>query len=154
ATRISALQSFRASKRFLDKLKVMHEDETTLALSYAPIVEPRMVVNANSYACFSYVLHANYAESAAEAQRALSRAEKLLNWVVKQQQQDGSWFYYADAESGNFIDGFHSCFVIKNLLKAAQLTPQFSDKVKPAVEAGCAYLSRAFVDTKTGLLRR
>jgi len=147
-----ALAYFSASRQFLDGLKCMYEDENAMALSYAPIDEPRIVVNANSYACFSYALHAAYSDSYKE--EANLRCEKLLNWVLAQQEENGSWYYYADKEAGNFIDGFHSCFVLKNLLKTLDLRPELISRIEPAVARGMAYLRREFVDSKSGLLRR
>lgn len=147
-----AYENFEASRKFLDALKVMYEKDDVLALSYAPIDEPRIVINANSYAAFSYALHASYCKL--EAQLARRRAALLVNWTISQQQPDGSWYYYADAEPGNFIDGFHTCFVLKNLIKTAQLLPELEEQTKPAVNAGIDYLNKAFIDQKTGLLRR
>ena len=51
-----ALQMFHGTWRFLESLKVMYEEDEALALSYAPVDEPRIVVNANGYAAFAYAL--------------------------------------------------------------------------------------------------
>ena len=147
-----ARNCFLDSRPFLDGLKIMHQGETSLALSYAPIEEPRIVVNANSYAGYSYALHAKFGENSEGV--ASARCKALLHWVVEQQQENGSWYYYADEDAGNFIDGFHSCFVLKNLIKSAELIPELKTLIEPAVVQGMSYLQKAFIDQKTGLLRR
>jgi hypothetical protein len=41
----------------------------------------------------------------------------LVNFVLDQQNSDGSWFYGENAKN-RFIDHYHTCFVIKNLVRA------------------------------------
>ncbi len=147
-----AQQYFFASLKFLDSLKIMWQDENSLALSYAPIDEPRIVVNANSYAAFCYALHSVHGTGDAKAYA--KRSEKLVSWVLAQQQDNGCWYYYADNEAGNFIDGFHSCFVLKNLIKTAKLLPQLQGAIDDAVAKGVAYLEDHFIDSECGLLHR
>jgi len=144
---------FEETWKFLESLEVMHISETELALSYAPIHEPRMVVNANSYAAFAYALHAVHGREEVRA-LASQRAEHLIGWIVAQQQADGSWPYYADNAPGNFIDGFHSCFVIKNLLKIKYLLPNLSPKISPPVDAGWSYIKSHIYDSQNNLCRR
>jgi len=147
-----ALGHFNGSRTFLTSLKVMYEDERSLALSYAPIDEPRIVVNANSYAGFAYALQSHFGDK--ENQMSLQRCEKLTQWVLDQQQENGSWFYYADNYPGNFIDGFHTCFVLKNLIKVSKLVPGLAKKISPVIDKGMRYLNQSFIDKKTGLLHR
>jgi len=151
STQAQALLSFNDSWRFLESLLVMHETDDELALSYAPIEEPRMVINANAYACYSYCLHAAHGEHKAVA---LAKATKLACWVMNQQQENGSWYYYADQEPGNFIDCFHSCFVIKNLFKAATLNPDIKQRVEASITQARHYIDQHFVDPKAGLVKR
>lgn len=153
APRNKAIDMFQGTWWFLESLRVMHEDETTLALSYAPVKEPRMVINANSYAAFAYALHAVHGEHEIQS-AALEKAGKLINWVIREQQQDGSWFYYADAKPGNFIDCFHSCFVVKNLLKTGRLLPQFAEQTDSATQQGRQYIQNTFYDDNKALCRR
>lgn len=148
-----AMVVFNDTWKFLESLKVMHESDSDLALSYAPIDEPRMVVNANSYAAFAYALHAVHGKEGLR-ETARIKCEKLVRWVVKQQGADGSWFYYADKDPGNFIDCFHSCFVVKNLLKVSKLLPDLSALVQPSTYSGWAYIKSAFYDGDIGLCRR
>ncbi|MGN7614074.1 hypothetical protein ACQZV8_18550 [Magnetococcales bacterium HHB-1] len=144
---------FHDSWQFLESLQVMVERSDSLALSYAPIHEPRIVINANSYAALTYALHAQFG-TPSNQQRAAHRAEKLIQWVVDQQQEDGAWLYYADQEPGNFIDCFHSCFVLKNLLKVGNLLPTTKKITMQAIERGWSSVQAHFLDSKTGLCRR
>jgi hypothetical protein len=48
-------------------------------------------------------------------------AERNLNFVLENQNADGSWFYAADGVR-DFVDHFHTCFVMKALAKVHSLT--------------------------------
>ncbi len=153
ATKEQANNQFLNTWKFLQSLIVMYEDDHQLALSYAPIDEPRMVVNANSYAALAYALHSVYGKKEIVSQ-ANERIYKIVHWIIAQQQENGSWFYYADNEVGNFIDCFHSCFVIKNLIKVKKLLPELSESIDPVIELGWRYLQNNFYDKESGLCRR
>jgi len=148
-----AMEIFHGTWTFLESLKVMHEGDEGLALSYAPIDEPRMVVNANSYAAFAYALHAVYGKDELR-ESAKRKCERIVRWVVQQQAKNGSWFYYADKDTGNFIDCFHSCFVVKNLLKVSKLLPDLSDFIRPVADNGWKYIQSELYDKDEGLCRR
>ena len=148
-----AMEMFHDTWGFLEALKVMQESEDGIALSYAPVDEPRIVINANSYAALAYALHACHGRPEIRV-TAANRAERLLRWVVTQQQEDGSWYYYADREHGNFIDCFHSCFVVKNLFKVGHLLPELADIGRPAITHGWDYIQSDLFDKHQGLCRR
>lgn len=151
--KVEADRLFEQTWAFLETLEVLYSTNSELALSYAPIQEPRMVVNANSYAALAYALHAVHGHDEVRA-FAAERAELLINWVLAQQQADGSWFYYADDAPGNFIDGFHSCFVIKNLLKIQKLLPNFEPVIQPVINKGWRYIRAYLYDPQHNLCRR
>lgn len=144
---------FEQTWAFLEALEVMYSTSSELALSYAPVEEPRMVVNANSYAALAYALHAVHGRDENRG-RAIERTERLVNWVLAQQQADGSWFYYSDSAPGNFIDGFHSCFVIKNLVKTQKLLPHLAVTIQPAIDRGWLYIRSHLHDSRHNLCRR
>jgi len=148
-----AMGMFFGTWGFLESLKVMFENEEALALSYAPIDEPRMVVNANAYAAFAYALHAVHGKEEIR-ETAKSKVEQITRWVTEQQKENGSWAYYADEDSGNFIDCFHSCFVVKNLLKTRRLIPESADIVDQAIDRGWSFIRNELYDKKSGLCRR
>jgi hypothetical protein len=153
ALRDKAMALFHGTWGFLESLHVMHEGPDNLALSYAPVDEPRVVVNANAYAAFAYGLHAMHGmEHVREVAR--ERAKRLARWVVRQQQADSSWFYYADQEPGNFIDCFHSCFVVKNLIKTRKLIPEIADEITPSINRGWEFIRSRLYNERHGLCRR
>ncbi|MEF8728834.1 MAG: hypothetical protein V5B34_11560 [Accumulibacter sp.] len=136
---------------FLNSLIVMAESESELALSYAPVREPRIVVNANSYAAFAYALQASREY---QQQQSLDRTFKLVSWLLQRQNDDGLWWYYADNEPGNFIDCFHTCFVVKNLVKVCALIPELESVCRPAIDLGWSAIRSSFMDHQRGLCKR
>ena len=148
-----AFNTFKGTWDFLQKLHVMQENKNGLALSYAPINEPRIVINANTYAAAAYAIHANN-NNEINREIAVDQASNITKWVISQQQDDGSWLYYSDNGSGNFIDCFHSCFVVKNLIKIQHYLPELTVQIQPAVERGWRYIQDNFYDDRQGLCRR
>lgn len=137
---------------FIDKdLNKIIDEEEILCLSYAPVYEPRLVINANSYALYSLsLLHSFFPDKSVSIQKDIL---KLYNFIVLNQNQDGSWWYYADGKNGNFIDCFHSCFILKNIIKASKFIP-LPDNYTKVTERGYNYLVNNFYDTRKGLFKR
>ena len=79
--------------------------------------------------------------------RYLEVAKRNLNFVLNSQNEDGSWYYSIDGQR-DFIDHFHTCFVLKALAKIAELTGY--DHCKTAIERGIGYYIKNLFDT-TGL---
>lgn len=129
-------------------LVVLEESDQYRVTSYAPIPD-RRVINAVSYTMYCYSLLRPYV-SADDAQRALGRIQKLYAFVRDNQGDDGSWLYSPDGDS--FIDCFHSCIVIKNLIKTSR-DIDLPDCAK-VIERGYAYLKSNFVVSGSGLVRR
>ncbi|UJF23372.1 hypothetical protein [Shewanella sp. OMA3-2] len=150
---IISLALFNKTWGFLESLKVMFDDDDKLALSYAPVSEPRIVVNANSYAAYSYALHSIHGHPERRS-TANDKAISILNWIVSCQESNGSWLYYADNEPGNFIDCFHSCFVVKNLIKVKELLSINSTKLDAAINNSIRYIIDNFYQSNVGLVKR
>jgi len=148
-----SLSIFQDTWCFIESLLRMYDGPDGLALSYAPVKEPRIVVNANAYAAFACGLHITYGDPAIH-ERAKGMSVRLAHWVVSLQQSNGSWSYYADNDKGNFIDCFHTCFILKNLLKISKLIPESRCFVIPSVNIGWSYLRDNFFDDAVGLCRR
>lgn len=144
---------FENSWHFLQSLKVKHEDAETLALSYAPFDEPKIVVNANSYAVFAYALHSKYGPKETR-EYAIEKATKIARWVVSQQYNDGRWYYLADRGSFDMVDGFHSCFIVRNLLNSVKELPELDSVVGDSIRMGWKYIKQNLFDSKTGLAKR
>jgi hypothetical protein len=92
--------------------------ERAASCSYSPFPEQSVgVVNANAYRAFLLT------QAAMDFSNDHYRktAERNLHFVLESQNHDGSWYYAKDGKR-NFIDHFHSCFVMKALAKIEALT--------------------------------
>jgi hypothetical protein len=107
--------------------------------SYIPSnVDRGGVINASAYRAFLLtkasieLSEPSYAEV----------ARRNLNFVVESQNPDGSWYYSADGQR-DFVDHFHTCFVMKALAKIEALTenPACTLAIKRGMEY---YLSNLF----------
>jgi len=83
------------------------------SLSYTPL-DHNYVINANSYAAKILVETVSIDNNSEKA----DLIKKVVNYIIAQQNADGSW-YYSDKnnilQKWNFIDSFHTCFVLQNL---------------------------------------
>jgi hypothetical protein len=70
-------------------------------------------------------------------------AERNLAFVLQSQNADGSWFYAVDGER-DFVDHFHTCFVLKALARIEALTGDA--RCREAVARGVAYYVGALFD--------
>jgi rhamnogalacturonyl hydrolase YesR len=136
---------------FLEKdIKILNNDKNKLALSYAPIYEPRIVINANSYTMYMYSMLLEFFPE--KKNYIVDKINKIYNFIIDNQEKDGSWYYYADNKEGNFIDCFHSCFVLKNIYKTSKIVNlKESDNI---LKKGVEYILKNFYDGKHGLFRR
>jgi hypothetical protein len=63
--------------------------------------------------------------------------------VLESQNDDGSWYYSVDGER-DFIDHFHTCFVLKALAKIEALT--VDPRITRAIERGVDYYVKNLFD--------
>ena len=97
-------------------IKDFRTSETASCCSYTPF-DRGGVVNAAAYRAFLLT----------SAFRVFSKtdyweiAERNLNFVFESQNSDGSWYYAMDGVR-DFVDHFHTCFVMKALGKIHALT--------------------------------
>lgn len=90
------------------------------------------VINAAAYRAFMLT----------SASRILGRpdlwsiAERNLEFVLENQNPDGSWFYAVDGVR-DFVDHFHTCFVMKALAKIHTLTGH--ERTREALARGLKY---------------
>jgi hypothetical protein len=97
-------------------IKDFQTSERASSCSYTPR-EGEGVINAASYRAFLLT-------SASQVfcnQDYWRIAERNLNFVLENQNPDGSWFYAVDGVR-DFIDHYHTCFVMKALAKIYDLT--------------------------------
>lgn len=108
--------------------------------SYNPLPdEPGMVVNASAYRAF---LLTQAAVDLGE-DKYQTVAARNLNYVLESQNADGSWYYSTEGER-NFVDHFHTCFVLKALAKIESLTGD--PEVTRAIELGVDYYVKHLFD--------
>jgi len=97
------------------------------------------VVNASAYRAF--LLTAASLDFSEEKFRKV--ADRNVNFVLESQNANGSWFYSMDNER-DFVDHFHTCFVLKALAKIEQLTG--SVECRNAIERGVKYYTANLFD--------
>jgi len=81
--------------------------------------------------------------------RIKEKIAKLYAFIRDQQRVDGSWLYSPDGNS--FIDCFHSCIVLKNLIKASKFIAL--DNCEAVIHSGYNYIKQNFL-SGNGLARR
>jgi hypothetical protein len=126
----------------LQDYKDFETSPTASTCSYTP--DPRdslSVINANAYRAF--LLTSAALDFSEEKYRRT--AERNLNFVIESQNPDGSW-YYANDGKRDFIDHFHTCFVLKALAKIEILTGDRG--CTKAIERGIAYYVRTLFDER------
>ncbi len=101
--------------------------------------DPAGVVNASAYRAFLLTK----AGIELSEPRYLEVARKNLNFVLQSQQPDGSWFYSMDGQR-DFVDHFHTCFVLKALAKIEELSD--CSETRSAIERGVTYYLQNLVD--------
>jgi hypothetical protein len=113
---------------------------TASSCSYNPEPnEPGMVVNASAYRAFLLM----QAAQDFQEDRYQQTADRNLNYVLEAQNADGSWPYSTDGER-DFVDHFHTCFVLKALVKIEALAA--NPQVTEAIEKGVRYYVQNLFD--------
>lgn len=106
---------------------------------YNPFDATGGVINASAYRAF--LLTSAAVQFGRDDYRQI--AERNLNFVLRAQQPDGSWLYASD-EVRDFVDHFHTCFVLKALAKIEALTAHAG--CRKAIQAGVGYYVRHLFD--------
>ena len=102
------------------------------ASSYSPI-DNSMVNNASAYNGFLHIEAFNRFGD----DKFLSRGKSFINFVINNKREDGSWLYAINNPQDEFIDNFHTCFVLKNLAKANKI---LNEKIiYKAIQKGYAF---------------
>jgi hypothetical protein len=108
--------------------------------SYSTLEDDRgLVVNANAYRAF---LLTKAAHDLGDV-RYLNAAKANLRFVLKAQNPDGSWYYSTEGKR-DFIDHFHTCFVMKALVKIDLLVGDAG--CRQAIDAGLGYYMKHLFD--------
>jgi hypothetical protein len=108
---LEAVKALKGILVFLDEqFGFVDEGDRGWYLYYPGQKHPTYNVNALTLYFFSHLKVLNHHEIEINHDKYM----KILNLLIKEQNQDGSWFY-ARSEKGKWIDGFHSAFIIESL---------------------------------------
>lgn len=108
---------------------------------YTPAPDDRCgVINASAYRAFLLTK----AGIELSQPKYLEAARPNLNFVLGAQNADGSWFYAIDG-TRDFVDHFHTCFVLKALAKIEELTG--GSDCRSAIERGVEYYTQHLFDS-------
>jgi len=105
--------------------------ETASTCSYTPF-DKGGIINASAYRAAMLT----WASVDFNETRYWDIAERNLNFVLETQRPDGSWPYSIEGER-DFVDHFHTCFVLKALAKIDQVRP--GDACRQAINKGIQY---------------
>lgn len=124
----------------LQDYKDLDTSESASTCSYTPDPKKSLsVVNANAYRAFLLTS----AASDFSDDGFWKVAERNLNFVIEAQNPDGSWYYAMDGRR-SFTDHFHTCFVLKALVKIEQLKGHRG--CTEAIERGVRYYTKDLFD--------
>jgi hypothetical protein len=121
-------------------IKDFRVSETASMCSYTPF-DKGGVVNASAYRAFLLAA----ASVDLNEERYWSIGERNLNFVLEAQRPNGSWYYSVDGER-DFVDHFHTCFVLKALAKIQRLKP--NDRLQQAIILGVDYYAANLLDER------
>lgn len=147
----------RSAAQFaLDGLNNSERRGGAVASSYSPL-DRSLVINASAYRAFVLAT----AASRFPMSQAAELSDRLVMFVLESQRSDGSWPYALEEKGDDFVDHFHTCFVLKNLYKVFLINESVA--IWDAVEKGYSYyenklfdaddLPKSFAAGKFGLLR-
>jgi hypothetical protein len=105
--------------------------DTASTCSYTPF-DRGGVINASAYRAFMLTS----AWKDLDVLDAKTPAQRNLNFVLESQRPDGSWPYAVDGQR-EFVDHFHTCFVLKALAKIYQLTSD--ERCRESIDRGVDY---------------
>lgn len=120
-------------------IKDFQTSERASSCSYTPFDEGK-VINASAYRAFLLTS----ASKIFRNEDYLRIAERNLNFVLENQNPDGSWFYAVDGVR-DFVDHFHTCFVMKSLAKVYALTGD--PEIAEALAKGISYYLNNLFDS-------
>lgn len=146
----SAVDRIDKRRRWLDVMRSIAEHalrdipdrpiaDDAASAGYNPHDRDGVVVNASAYRAF--LLTSAAVRFSCDEYR--SSARRNLSYVLRAQRADGSWPYATDGVR-DFVDHFHTCFVLKALAKIDTLDPEAG--CRDAIDAGVCYYVRHLFD--------
>lgn len=113
-------------------------DKDIISCSYST-ADNRRVVNANSYRMYM-LIDAGVRLDRADA---LKKGLSTYRYIKKMQSENGSWPY---SEDQDFVDNYHTCFVLKNLLRSRKALNNNFEDVDTVIEKGWRYYKEYLFD--------
>jgi len=133
-------QRAESALRFaLSDLNDIERPNGAVASSYSPL-DKSLVINASAYRAFMLIMGASLFSNF----EAAELGKRLLRFVLDSQRPDGSWPYALEEKGDDFVDHFHSCFVLKNLAKIYEVNQ--GEGLWSAIEKGYAYYEKELFD--------
>ena len=120
-------------------IKDIEISEDAASAGYHPLDTEGGVINASAYRAF--LLMSAGLQFSRDDYRCI--ATRNLNFVLRSQRPNGSWLYAADGVR-DFVDHFHTCFVLKALAKIEKMTGH--DGCTRAITSGVEYYVRNLFD--------
>lgn len=131
-----------ADHALLDYEEYRTSSDATSCSYTPPPAEQENVINASAYrACLLAKAARAFNDS-----RYRQAAQRNLNFVIQSQNHDGSWPYAMLNQQRDFIDHFHTCFVLKALAKIQALVGD--SHCNDAIERGVKYYVRNLFDSE------
>lgn len=129
----------RSVSRFIyQNLNETPFSEDAAAGSYSPL-DNSMVVNASAYRAYTLIDAGKRFQEEEQFQAGL----RNLRFVQQSQNENGSWLYGLDTPADRFVDHFHTCFNLKNLIKLNKRL--LDESVKRSIRKGYDwYLANLF----------
>lgn len=114
----------------------------TTCSSYSPVGYD-IIINANTYR--AAVLVGAY--DLTKDLNFLNQAKESIEFVLSYQGENGEWYYEAKSKENNFIDNFHTCFVLRNLVYCNKILA--NTELKTAISKGYDfYLKQLLYENK------
>jgi len=130
------------AKHVLSDYKDFDTSPNASSCSYTPFPENSVsVINASAYRAFLLTI----ASRDFSEEKYWRVGQRNLNFVLESQNEDGSWYYAGDGKR-DFVDHFHTCFVLKALAKIEALSGHLG--CTKAIERGVAYYIEHFFDVQ------
>ncbi len=129
----------KIARFYLEELNVLLENDKHLSLSYTPYEEEEKVVNSNALIGYQLVRIGKLLGN----ETYIDKGEKIINWVVSQQQKNGGWIYSPSSHLG--MDNFHNGYVIWALMKYREVKGGKDNRVDDAISQGLDFYKTMFV---------
>jgi hypothetical protein len=116
----------------VNDLNLIERLDGSAASSYSPL-DRSLVINASAYRAFVLITGGRIFAN----KKADDIGQRLIQFVINRQRADRSWPYALETKGDDFVDHFHTCFVLKNLAKVYAVNG--APEILKAIEKGYAY---------------